>query len=96
MVNGTDILRLQKFVVDVLGFQIELCCRYFGLFWLGNFLKNLAIFFSNHLVTLQLAYPPESCQLMFTTGYTGFLNIGFRLVETIKIRFLYKVNKAQS
>ncbi len=31
------ILRFQKwFVVDVLGFQIELCHRYFDLFWLGQ------------------------------------------------------------
>ena len=37
------ILRFQKwFGVDVLGFQIELCCRYFGLFWLGN---SLGYFF---------------------------------------------------
>ncbi len=44
------ILRFWKwFDVDVLGFQIHPCCRYFGLFWLGNFLgyslKNLANFF---------------------------------------------------
>ncbi len=33
------ILRFQKwFDVGVLGFQIELCCRYFGLFCLGYFL----------------------------------------------------------
>ncbi len=35
--------------LDVLDFQIELCCRYFGLFWLGHclgyFLKNWVIFF---------------------------------------------------
>jgi hypothetical protein len=31
------ILRFQKwFDVDVLGFQIELCCRYFGLFLTGR------------------------------------------------------------
>jgi hypothetical protein len=40
-----SILRFQKwFDVDVLGFQVELCCRYFGLFWfgdcLGYFLEN--------------------------------------------------------
>jgi hypothetical protein len=43
--------------VDVLGFQIKPCCRYFGLLWLGDcfgyFLKNGAIF-SNILVTLSL------------------------------------------
>jgi hypothetical protein len=42
--------------VDVLGFQIELCCREFGLFKIGDclgyFLKNWVIFFSNLLVTL--------------------------------------------
>jgi hypothetical protein len=36
------------FDVDILGFQIELCCRHFGLFWIGDclgyFLKNRAIF----------------------------------------------------
>jgi hypothetical protein len=46
-----------RFVVDVLGFQIELCCRYFWPFltWqsFGLFLKNLAIF-RNLLVTLQV------------------------------------------
>jgi hypothetical protein len=40
-----------------LGFQIELCCRYFGLFLIwqlfGLFFKNLALF-SNFLVTLML------------------------------------------
>jgi hypothetical protein len=51
------ILRFQKwFDADVLGFQIELCCRYFGLFWLGDFLgyflKILGDFLSNLLVTL--------------------------------------------
>jgi hypothetical protein len=50
------LLRFQKwFVVDVSGFQIERCCRYFGLFLtlqlFGLFLKKLA-FFSNLLVTL--------------------------------------------
>jgi hypothetical protein len=44
------ILGFQKWsYVVVLGFQIELCCRYFGLFCLGDFLsyflKNWAIFF---------------------------------------------------
>ncbi len=43
-------IRFKKwFDVDVLGFQIELCCRYFGLFCLGDFLdyfqKNWANFF---------------------------------------------------
>jgi len=48
------ISRVQKwFDVDVLGFQIKLCCRYFGLGdCLGYFLKNWAIFFSNLLGTL--------------------------------------------
>ncbi len=51
------ILRFQKWsYVVVLGFQIERCCRYFGLFCLGDFLsyflKNWAIFFSDLLVTL--------------------------------------------
>jgi hypothetical protein len=39
-----------------LGFQIELCCRYFGFFWLGDssgYLKKLGEFFSNLLVTLK-------------------------------------------
>jgi hypothetical protein len=50
------ILRFQKQCdVNVLDFQIELCCRYFGILWLrdslGYFLKNWAIF-SNLLVTL--------------------------------------------
>jgi hypothetical protein len=51
------ISRFQKwFDVDVYGFQNELCCRYFGIFWLGDclsyFLKNWVIFFSNLLVPL--------------------------------------------
>jgi hypothetical protein len=50
------ILRFQKwFGVYILNFQIALCCRYFGLFLLGDFLgyflKNWAIFL-NLLVTL--------------------------------------------
>ncbi len=54
------ILRFQKRSdVDVLGFQIKICCRHFGLFWLGDclgyFLKNWAIF-SNLLVTLSAIY----------------------------------------
>jgi hypothetical protein len=54
-------LRFQMgFDVDVLGFQIEICCRYFDLFCLGDclgyFLKNWAKLFSNLLVTL-LATP---------------------------------------
>jgi len=53
------ILMFQKwFGVFVLGFQIALCCRYFDIFWIGNFLgyflKNRVIFFSNLLVTLCL------------------------------------------
>jgi hypothetical protein len=58
-------LRFHKwFDLDVLGFQIKPCCRYFGHFWLedhlGYFLKNWATFlkigllFSNLLVTLVL------------------------------------------
>ncbi len=51
------LLRFQRwFVVDVLGFQIELCCRYFWPFltWqlFGLFLKKNWQFFSNLLVTL--------------------------------------------
>jgi hypothetical protein len=44
------ILRFQKWLndVDVLGFQIELCCRYFGFFGLeyqlGYFLKKWTLF----------------------------------------------------
>jgi hypothetical protein len=42
--------------VDVLVFQIKLCCRYFGLFCLGDFwgyfFEILGNFFSNLLVTL--------------------------------------------
>jgi hypothetical protein len=46
------ILRFQKqFDVDVLDFQIELCYRYLGVFWFGDylaqFLKNWAIFFKS-------------------------------------------------
>jgi hypothetical protein len=56
----TGILRFQKwFGVEVLGFQIELCCRYCGLFGLGDclgyFLKNWVLF-SNLLVTLILCH----------------------------------------
>jgi hypothetical protein len=44
------------FDVDVLGFQIELCCKYFGLFltWqlFGLFFEKFGKFFSNYLVTL--------------------------------------------
>jgi hypothetical protein len=44
------------FYVVVLNFQIELWCRYFGYFGLGNFFgyffQNLGKFFSNLLVTL--------------------------------------------
>ncbi len=47
--------KLRWFDVDVLGFQIELCCRYLGLFYLGDilgyFLEYWA-FFSNFPVTL--------------------------------------------
>jgi hypothetical protein len=44
-------LRFQKwFDVDIFDFQLELCYRYFGIFWfrdfLGYFLKNWAIFFA--------------------------------------------------
>jgi hypothetical protein len=44
------LIRFQKwFVVDVLGFQIELCCRYFGLFltWqlFGQFFEKNGKFF---------------------------------------------------
>ncbi len=51
------ILGFQKwFDIDVLAFQMKLCCRYFGIFWLGDclgyFLNNWAIFFSKLLVTL--------------------------------------------
>jgi hypothetical protein len=50
-------LRFQKwFVVNVLGFQIEFCCRYFGFFltWqlFGLFFEKFGNFFSNLLVTL--------------------------------------------
>ncbi len=52
----TWFLRFQKrFDLDVSGFQIELYCRYFGLFWLGNFLGyfwKIWQFFSSLLVTL--------------------------------------------
>ncbi len=45
----------KEFDVDVLGFQTEICCRYFGPFKLGDcfgyFLKNRVIF-SNLLFTL--------------------------------------------
>jgi hypothetical protein len=44
------ILRFQKwFGVYILGFQIALCCTYFGLFWLGDL---LGYFLKNILVTL--------------------------------------------
>jgi hypothetical protein len=46
------------FEVDVLGFQIELCCRYFGLFmaWrlFGLLYERLGDFFPNLLVTLKI------------------------------------------
>ncbi len=48
------------FVVDVLGFQIELCCRYFGLFDLATFgaiFENFGNFFSNLQVTLVNTHP---------------------------------------
>jgi hypothetical protein len=46
------ILRFQKwFVVDDLDSEIRLCCRYFGIFGIGNclvyFLKQWTIFFQN-------------------------------------------------
>jgi hypothetical protein len=54
-----SILSFQKgFDVDVFGFEIELRCKYFGIFWLGNcfsyFSRKLGEIFSNLLVILVL------------------------------------------
>jgi hypothetical protein len=74
------ILRFQKwFVLDVLGFQIELCCRYFGLFltWqrFGLFFeKKLANFFSNLLVRLQKTFLYQPFESPIKTRIdTGFV-----------------------
>jgi hypothetical protein len=68
---------LMGFDVDVLDFQIELCCRYFGFFCLGDclgyFLKNWVIYF-------QIFWSP-----WFLYSFIHFSNLNFIYLLLIKL-----------